>query len=105
LLSLESKPHETLCEEDTTASIEGVEPMGGMNRDGVLAAFKATGLQAASVCCHAHWEKPLSAPDEATRKIGLDGLLVRGGQCLVVKAASRYNSVRNPDASPGSIVP
>src|SRR6478736_3411847 len=57
------------------AGFEGVEPMGGMNRDEVIAAFKETGLQAASVCCHTHWEKPLSAPDEATRKIGLDGLL------------------------------
>jgi hexulose-6-phosphate isomerase len=57
------------------AGFEGVEPMGGMNREEVLAAFKATGLQAAGVCCHTHWEKPLSAPDEATRKIGLDGLL------------------------------
>jgi hypothetical protein len=42
------------------AGFDGVEPMGGMNRDEVLAAFKATGLQAASVCCHTHWEKPLS---------------------------------------------
>jgi hexulose-6-phosphate isomerase len=58
------------------AGFEGVEPMGGMNRDEVIAAFKATGLQAASVCCHTHWDKPLSAPDEATRKIGLEGLIV-----------------------------
>ena len=58
------------------AGFEGVEPMGGMDRDDVLAAFKATGLQAASVCCHTHWVKPLSAPDEATRKIGLEGLLL-----------------------------
>src|SRR5437773_9583718 len=57
------------------AGFEGVEPMGGMNRDEVLAAFKETGLKAASVCCHTHWEKPLSAPDEATRKIGFDGLV------------------------------
>jgi hexulose-6-phosphate isomerase len=57
------------------AGFEGIEPMGGMNRDEVIAAFKETGLQAASVCCHTHWEKPLSAPDEATRIIGLDGLL------------------------------
>ncbi len=57
------------------AGFEGVEPMGGMDRDEVLAAFKTTGLQAASVCCHTHWVKPLSAPDEATRKIGLEGLL------------------------------
>src|SRR5207245_1927873 len=57
------------------AGFEGVEPMGGMNRDEVLAALKETGLQAASVCDHIHWVKPLSAPDEATRKLGLDGLL------------------------------
>src|SRR5215471_9293727 len=57
------------------AGFEGVEPMGAMNRDEVLAAFKETGLKAASVCDHIHWQKPLSAPDEATRKLGLDGLL------------------------------
>src|SRR5262245_99183 len=56
------------------AGFEGVEPMGGMDRDEVLAALKETGLQAASVCCHTHWAKPLSAPDEMTRKIGLWGL-------------------------------
>ncbi len=58
------------------AGFDGVEPMGGMEREEVLAAFKETGLQAASVCDHIHWEKPLSAPDEATRKVGLDGLLL-----------------------------
>src|SRR5437763_12837410 len=57
------------------AGFEGVEPMGAMNRDEVLAAFKETGLQAASVCDHIHWSKPLSAPEEPTRKLGLDGLL------------------------------
>jgi hexulose-6-phosphate isomerase len=57
------------------AGFEGVEPMGGMGREEVIAAFKETGLAAASVCCHTHWEQPLSAPDEATRKVGLDGLL------------------------------
>lgn len=58
------------------AGFEGVEPLGGMDRDEVLAALKATGLQAASVCCHTHWEKPLSAPDAGTRQIGLEGLLL-----------------------------
>jgi hexulose-6-phosphate isomerase len=57
------------------AGFEGVEPMGGMDREEVLAALKETSLKAASVCCHTHWAKPLSAPDEATRKIGLDGLI------------------------------
>ena len=57
------------------AGFEGVEPMGAMNRDEVIAAFKETGLKAASVCDHIHWVKPLSAPDEATRQLGLDGLI------------------------------
>ena len=58
------------------AGFEGVEPLGAMNRDEMLAALKATGLGAASVCCHSHWVKMLSAPDEATRQLGLDGLIL-----------------------------
>jgi hexulose-6-phosphate isomerase len=58
-----------------TAGFEGVEPMGGMNRNEVFAALKTTGLQAASVCDHIHWQKPLSDPDEATRELGFDGLV------------------------------
>ena len=57
------------------AGFEGVEPLGAMNREEMLAAMKETGLQAASVCCHIHWVKPLSAPDAATRKLGFDGLI------------------------------
>src|SRR2546430_3406673 len=57
------------------AGVEGVDTMGGMSRDEVLAACTETGLKAGSVCCHTHWAKPLSAPDEATRKIGFDGLV------------------------------
>src|SRR3954463_8513519 len=70
------------------AGFEGVEPMGGMNREEVIAAFKETGLQAASVCCHTHWEKPLSAADEATRKIGLDGLVTSLHDAKAYGAAS-----------------
>src|SRR5262245_1575168 len=58
------------------AGFEGIEPMGAMNREEVIAAFKETGLQAASVCDHIHWIKPLSAPDEGTRKLGYDGLVL-----------------------------
>jgi hexulose-6-phosphate isomerase len=63
------------CRVMKEAGFEGVEPIGAMNRDEVLAALKETDLQAASVCDHIHWVKPLSAPDEATRKLGLDGLV------------------------------
>ena len=58
------------------AGFLGVEPMGGMSREDVVAALKETGLKAASVCCHTHWAKPLSAADEPTRKVGYDGLVL-----------------------------
>src|SRR3954465_11977875 len=58
------------------AGFDGVEPMGAMNRDEVVNALKETGLKAASVCDHIHWVKTLSHPDEATRKLGFDGLVV-----------------------------
>src|SRR3954467_12881036 len=93
------------------AGFEGVEPMGGMKRDEVIAAFKATGLQAASVCCHTHWEKPLSAADEATRKIGLDGLLTSlhdakaygAGSVLLVPGVAR-NGVTYQECFDRSII-
>jgi len=93
------------------AGFEGVEPMGGMNRDEVIAAFKETGLHAASVCCHTHWEKPLSAADEATRKIGLDGLLTSlrdakaygDGSVLLVPGVAR-NGVTYQECFDRSIV-
>jgi hexulose-6-phosphate isomerase len=63
------------CRAMKEAGFDGVEPLGAMNREEVLAALKETGLKAASVCDHIHWIKPLSAPDEGTRKLGLDGLV------------------------------
>ena len=93
------------------AGFEGVEPMGGMKREEVIAAFKETGLQAASVCCHTHWEKPLSAADEATRKIGLDGLVTSlhdakaygAGSVLLVPGVAR-NGVTYQECFDRSIV-
>src|SRR3954453_5218722 len=93
------------------AGFEGVEPMGGMKREEVIAAFKETGLRAASVCCHTHWEKPLSAPDEATRKIGFDGLVTSlhdakaygAGSVLLVPGVAR-NGVTYQECFDRSIV-
>src|SRR3954453_16165789 len=93
------------------AGFEGVEPMGGMKREEVIAAFNETGLQAASVCCHTHWEKPLSAADEATRKIGLDGLVTSlhdakaygAGSVLLVPGVAR-NGVTYRECFDRSIV-
>ena len=56
------------------AGFEGVEPNGGMDQDEVVKAMDATGLKAASVCCHTHWAKPLSDPNPAARDVGLEGL-------------------------------
>jgi len=58
------------------AGFEGVEPMSHMKREEVLKALEETGLKAASVCCDTHWRLPLSDPDEAKRKDGLEGLEV-----------------------------
>jgi L-ribulose-5-phosphate 3-epimerase len=58
------------------AGFEGVEPMGGMDQNDVLAALQATGLKAASVCCHTHWAKPLSDANPAVRQTGVDGLIL-----------------------------
>ncbi len=57
------------------AGFEGIEPMSHMPQNEVLDAFAATGLKAASVCCNTHWKQPLSDPDPAVRKAGLDGLM------------------------------
>lgn len=56
------------------AGFEGLEPMSHMSQQEVLDAFGATGLKAASVCCATHWKQPLSDPDPAVRKAGLEGL-------------------------------
>ena len=57
------------------AGFEGIEPMSHLPQNEVLDAFAATGLKPASVCCATHWKQPLSDPDAAVRKAGLDGLL------------------------------
>jgi L-ribulose-5-phosphate 3-epimerase len=57
------------------AGFDGVEPMGAMVREEVIAALKETGLKAASVCDHIHWQKTLSSPSENIRKDGFDGLI------------------------------
>lgn len=57
------------------AGFEGVEPMGGLNRQEVLEAMHQNGLEAASVCCHSHWKETLTHQDAAVRRRGIEGLL------------------------------
>ncbi|HAM73580.1 MAG TPA: xylose isomerase [Verrucomicrobiales bacterium] len=68
------------------AGFEGVEPMSHMDQEEVVQALRATGLQAASVCCATHWHDTLTHPSEAVREKGLQGLL----QSL--KDAKRYGA-------------
>ena len=56
------------------AGFEGIEPLSHMDQQEVLAAFKASGLKPASVCCSTHWKKPLTDPDPAVRAEGVRGM-------------------------------
>lgn len=55
---------------------DGVEPNSpnGLNREELLAARDATGLEIHGVVDSVHWQKPLSHPDPDVRKAGLNGL-------------------------------
>ncbi len=57
------------------AGYDGIEANGGMNQQEVIDAYGATGLKAASVCCHTHWKQTLTHPDEKVREEGLQGVL------------------------------
>ena len=57
------------------AGYEGVEPAGGMNQQEVIDALGASGLKAASVCCHTHWKQTLTHDDPKVREEGLQGVL------------------------------
>jgi hexulose-6-phosphate isomerase len=89
------------------AGFDGVEPMGGLNRDEVIAALKETGLAAASVCDHVHWTKTLSSPSAEIRQEGLDGLLLSlrdakaygAGSVLLVPGVVQGASVRPGDST------
>jgi hexulose-6-phosphate isomerase len=64
------------CNAIKEAGYNGIEPNSHMDRREVLAAMKATGLIASSVCCSTHWENPLSHPDAAVRQKGIEGMIV-----------------------------
>jgi L-ribulose-5-phosphate 3-epimerase len=68
----------TLIEKYTAAKVagyEGVEPSGGANQQEIIDALGASGLKAASVCCHTHWKQTLTHNDEKMREEGLQGVL------------------------------
>ena len=64
------------CKAVKEAGFQGIEPNSHMDRKEVIDATKATGLAISSVCCTTHWGKPLSHPDAAVRKEGIEGMIV-----------------------------
>ncbi len=58
------------------AGFDGVEFNSHMNRTECLAALKATGLKASSVCNSKHWSLLMSSPDKNIRKEGVDAMVV-----------------------------
>lgn len=56
------------------AGFDGVEPPSGLDREEVLRARDAAGLEIPSVVVSTHWAQPLSHPDPGVREAGLDGL-------------------------------
>ena len=70
------------------AGFEGVEPMSGMDRDEVMKARDATGLQIPSVCVSTHWAMPLSDPNPAARAKGVEGLKTALQDCKTYGGSS-----------------
>jgi hexulose-6-phosphate isomerase len=64
------------CKTIKEAGFQGIEPNSHMDRKEVIDAAKATGLAITDVCCSTHWGKPLSHPDAAIRREGIDGAMV-----------------------------
>lgn len=64
------------CRAVKAAGFQGVEPSSHMNREEMIAALKATGLEASSVCNSKHWSSPLSHPDAKVRQEGIDAMIV-----------------------------
>lgn len=83
------------------AGFEGVEPMSHMDQDEVLRALDKNDLVARSVCCATHWSKPMSDPDPAVRKAGLDGLIqaLKDGQRYGVRSVLFVPAVVNKQVS------
>ena len=70
------------------AGFDGLEANSHMDRDEVLKARDATGLQIPSVCDSIHWAKTLTDPNPATRAAGLEGLKVSLQDCKTYGGSS-----------------
>jgi hexulose-6-phosphate isomerase len=57
------------------AGFQGVETESGLDRNEVLEAKEASGLEIPSVVVSTHWASPLTHPDPSVRQTGMDGVI------------------------------
>jgi hexulose-6-phosphate isomerase len=63
------------CKAVKAAGYDGVEPNSHDDRNAILDAVKETGLTFSSVCNSKHWNVPLSHPEAAVRKQGVEAMV------------------------------
>lgn len=87
------------------AGFHGVEPNSGLDRNEVLEAKNATGLEIPSIVVATHWNDPLSSPDEQVRQKGVNGLITAledadtyGAGCVLLVPGVVNESVSYDDA-------
>ncbi|TVQ66990.1 MAG: sugar phosphate isomerase/epimerase [Balneolaceae bacterium] len=88
-----------------SAGFDGAEPDSGLNRDEVMQAMEASGLEIPSVVVSTHWSHPLSSPDAETRQTGLQGLQTAledadayGAKCVLLVPGAVSRTVSYEDA-------
>lgn len=69
-------PVQEIAQRLHAAGFQGMEPPSGMDRQEVLEAAEAYGLEIPSVVCSTHWTEPLTDPDPNVRRSGLEGVKV-----------------------------
>lgn len=64
------------CQALKAAGFDGVEFNSHMDREECLAALKATGLKASSLCNSQHWKSLMSSADAQEREKGVEAMIV-----------------------------
>lgn len=103
-----SRDRYTLLEQFTmlkNAGFHGVEPNSGLNRNEVVEAMSATGLEIPSIVVATHWSDPLSSPDGKVRQAGVKGLITAledadayGAGCVLLVPGVVSDAVSYDDA-------
>lgn len=87
------------------AGFHGVEPNSGLDRNEILEARSATGLEIPSIVVATHWSHPISSPDEQVREAGVNGLITAledakayGASCVLLVPGVVNESVSYEEA-------